>query len=163
MNVKIFLGVLPLASLGWALPTSGQNISTLVIQPNERLPKPDCTTGASTELDFWIGNWKVTRHADGAQFGVNHFTKEIGSCALRENFQAKLPDGSDYLGTSLSYYDQIDRQWHQFYVDNGGRRSVYAGNMKNGDWVMIAPNIWPGRGSYLRRMTVRHNPDGSVR
>ena len=125
--------------------------------------KPDCTAGQAAELDFWIGNWRVRRHSDGSDFGINHFQKAIGGCAILETFQAKSPKGVDYLGTSLSFYDGGDRQWHQFYVDNNGRRSVYAGTMQGNDWVMIAPSVAPGRGSFLQRMIVRRNADGSVR
>lgn len=126
-------------------------------------PTLDCTKGRATEIDWWLGEWTVTRHADGKPAGTNRFTKEIGGCAIREEFRAKKADGTYYEGTSLSYLDPIEGQWYQFYVDNGGRRSVYNGAMRGDDWYMVAPAFLPGRGPFLMRMVVRRNPDGSVR
>lgn len=152
-------GLIGFLVAGSALPVFAQNANPPLF-PNR--PPFDCTKGGPTELDFWIGEWKVTRHGGVEVFGINHFTKEIGGCAIHEVFNAKTPNGKDYLGTSLSFYDPADQQWHQFYVDSNGRRSVYAGTMQGNDWVMIAPSLSPTRGPFLQRMIVRRNPNGSV-
>ncbi len=166
MKSTLRAGLFAVLAAGAALPAIAQTAvaptptASPPVAPNR--PKFICTSGAPTELDFWIGDWKVTRHGTDQQFGINHFTKVNGGCAVREEFKAKSPNGSDYLGSSLSFYDPVDLQWHQFYVDNGGRRSVYAGTMQGNDWVMIAPSFLPARGAFLQRMIVRRNPDGSV-
>jgi hypothetical protein len=163
MTVKSMFGTLLLISACLPAAGLGQTAASPLAPSGNPRPKLDCTKDPATQLDFWIGDWKVTRHSDGAMFGINHFRKQIDGCAILEDFKAKFPDGSDYLGTSLSYYDPSVQQWHQFYVDNRGRRSVYAGNMQGGDWVMIAPMVRPGYVPFLMRMIVRRNPDGSVK
>lgn len=77
-------------------------------------PAPDCSGPEYRQFDFWLGRWAVSE--GGKLAGHNLITRELGDCALREQWQG----AGGLHGVSLNFYDREDRRWHQFWVDGRG-------------------------------------------
>jgi len=121
-------------------------------------PKVDCTDADHRAFDFWIGDWDV--YAGTTMVAHSRIEKIVG-CAISETFDQTIGPGGkqiEYHGRSVSSYVPADKGWRQFYVDSGGTAATLTGGIANGAMVFLSKS-----GPVTNRMTVRPNPDGSVR
>ena len=124
-------------------------------------PQVDCADADHAAFNFWIGTWTVSDTASGSRVATSRIEPVVGGCAIRETYHQTVgPAGKplDYQGTSYSAFNAIDQVWRQYYVDNGGTAAVLTGGMKDGAMVLDGRN-----GPVSTRMTVRAQPDGTVR
>ncbi len=94
-----------------------------------------CAGAEYRQFDFWLGEWEVfdyTNAVKGSQVGTNRIEKILGGCALQENWRAS--DGS--TGNSYNSYFNLDKKWHQSWVDSSGYRLEIAGVFKDGKMVL---------------------------
>ena len=123
-----------------------------------------CTTPEYREFDFWLGDWEV-RTASGQLLGRNRISRRHGGCVVLEEWES-VSGGS---GSSFNIYDQVTKQWHQFWVDATGTNWLSSdkqgnpvtlrGGIRDGAMVMIShPETLPSIG--LTRATWRPLPDG---
>lgn len=94
--------------LGWVPASFGQAPVAPVAPP------PDCSGADYRQFDFWLGHWEVTQ--GGKLAGRNRITRELGDCALREQWQGTR----GLAGVSLNFHDRSDGRWHQLWVDGLG-------------------------------------------
>ncbi len=69
---------------------------------------------AGTELDFWVGKWKV--YSDGKFDGMDVIEKSVSGFAVIENWK----DVTGSTGKSLFYYMPAKHQWKQVWVTEAG-------------------------------------------
>jgi hypothetical protein len=78
-------------------------------------------------FDFWIGEWDV--QPTGAQRGPigsgasSVIERQLDGCVIQENW---LPPGPG-AGKSFNIYNNVTKQWEQYYVDARGTITHYTG------------------------------------
>lgn len=118
----------------------------------------DCKGAEHSQLDFWVGEWRVFNTADNVEYASSHIEKLGAGCLIRETYDAPKAPGGAYLGTSYSAFDFKDRSWRQMYVDTTGTVTLYSGGLQGPDMVLEAPGY-----KVLVRMVYQPQSDGSVR
>jgi hypothetical protein len=132
-------------------------ISILVAIAAPAPAQAPCSSPQARQFDFWIGDWKVT--SGGTVAGHNTITSILGGCVLLEEYtNAK----GTYSGKSFNYYDDVDGNWHQVWVDTGGLRLHLAGGYADGKMTMSGERV-TGDETIIDRITWHNNDDGTVR
>lgn len=118
-----------------------------------------CSGPEYRQLDFWVGEWKVSEASDDSPVGSSKIEIVMDSCGIKESFDAPQKGAADYIGASYSSYDRKDGKWHQMYIDNTGSVGLYTGGLDGADMVMTCP----AKGGATQKMIYRRQADGSVR
>lgn len=84
----------------------------------------DTTAMASTQFDFWLGQWDLT-WANGGK-GTNTITKEMNGHLVHERF---ADPANNYHGESWSMWDAATGKWKQTWVDDQGNYMAFEGGM----------------------------------
>lgn len=78
-------------------------------------------------FDFWIGEWDVQNtNAPRAPIGsgaTSIVERQLDGCVIQENW---LPPGPG-AGKSFNIYNNLTKQWEQYYVDARGTITLYKG------------------------------------
>jgi len=126
-------------------------LPTLAQQPN-----PDCDAQKSHQFDFWIGHWNVS--VNGKHAGTNRIEAILNGCIIQETWEGATGNS----GTSLNFYNPVEKRWEQFWVWRNGRTMHLKGHLKEGNMVMEGELPSP-EGKSIHRITWTPNPDGTVR
>ena len=85
---------------------------------------PPCSSSEARQLDFWLGEWKLSWPAEqtGGEagetgHGINRIKRLFGDCVIEENFAT---DDGRFNGRSVSVYDESADLWRQTWVDSSG-------------------------------------------
>ena len=120
-----------------------------------------CKSGEHQAFDFWIGQWEVYL-PDGSLAGKNTIRKIENGCALREEWVSTATAG--YTGTSYNFYNAIDKQWEQLWIDNQGAFLKLKGGIEGKAIVLKGdPVIGVAGRMQINRITWTPNSDGTVR
>jgi hypothetical protein len=113
--------------------------------------KGSCSTGASRQLDYWLGNWNVV--SPGSDYkGISTVSLSMDKCLLTENWD----NGKGHLGRDLFAYSPDDKTWYGMFVDNEGRVHVFTdGKVDQGSAVFHGPSRSETGGAVLNRITIR--------
>jgi hypothetical protein len=87
------------------------------------------------DLDFWLGTWIVRWGEDGAETGRNVVTRGFGAHVVEERFDGR--PGVDLAGMSVSVFDPHRELWRQTWVDDAGNYFALAGNLVDGEMVLL--------------------------
>ncbi|PRX54029.1 hypothetical protein [Flagellimonas meridianipacifica] len=118
-----------------------------------------CCSENHLAFDFWVGEWTVT-NANDSPAGENRIIKEEQGCVLRENWTSAK---QGYTGTSINFYNRINQQWEQLWVDSSGAFLKLKGN-RVGDTMVMSSEEFTKDGKTLKnRITWFKNEDGTVR
>ncbi len=117
---------------------------------------PACSDAARHQLDFWIGDWRVT-DSDGQSAGTSHVRALLDHCVLREEWTS-----GELHGTSLTTYDAPERTWRQMWVDDHGGVLRLSGVWSDGRMVMRGTRVGSDGRSRQLRMSLAPDRDGSV-
>jgi len=132
LSLVLLLAVVPWSSAPPQAPAS----------PAAASPKPfDCSAPEHRQFDFWVGDWDVVPNPDTVPPGTpppppgrkparNVIEKAHSGCVLIENWNTP-----GQTGQSFNLYDRTSGRWHQTWVDSGGGRHEYWGELKNGNMV----------------------------
>lgn len=110
-----------------------------------------------TELDFWIGTWKV--YSGGRLDGVDVVEKEVAGFAVIENWK----DSSGSTGKSLFYYMPAKKQWKQVWVTEAG---IYKEKLSepSPNGIRFSGHVFLPDGREIQdRTTLTRMPNGDVR
>jgi len=99
-------------------------------------PKSICETIESfSDWDFWVGEWKVYSNDEKHTFqGTNSITKHHKNCLIMENWTSA--QGGE--GSSMNYYDPVEKQWRQLWVAGGYSIDYTGGLGEGGSMVKMA-------------------------
>ena len=111
------------------------------------------------QMDFWVGEWKVSQASDDSPVGSSKIEIVMEDCGIKESFDAPQKGAADYIGTSYSSWDRKDGKWHQLYIDNSGSVGLYTGGPDGNDMTFTCP----AKGGATQKMVYRRQADGSVR
>jgi hypothetical protein len=117
---------------------------------------PSCDTPEHHQMDFWLGEWKVTWQGGG---GINRITRGFGGCAIIENFEATSGSPPLLHGMSISSYQPLNKMWRQSWVDDqNGYFHLSGGPQKDGTFVLQTVRM--GREPKMTRMVFENiKPD----
>jgi hypothetical protein len=127
-------------------------------QASTSAAKP-CGAPEYRQLDFWVGEWRVSEASDNSPVGSSKIEIVMEDCGIKESFDAPQQGAADYIGTSYSSYDRKDGKWHQMYIDNTGSVGLYTGGLDGADMTMTCP----AKNGATQKMIYRKQADGSVR
>lgn len=109
----------------------------------------------SRQLDFWLGNWTVSR-ADGQPTGSSNVSLFLDKCMILERWEGKM----DHKGETIFAYSFEDQSWHGMFADNEGRVHVFEGKVKDGKAEFEGPSRGPNGEPILNRVRlIRESPD----
>jgi hypothetical protein len=117
-------------------------------------PERSCTDAAFRQFDFWLGEWDVYGPA-GQKAGHNVITPVEGGCAIAEHWTSARGG----TGTSLNFYDRVDRKWHQAWMDSDGDALRLTGGFADGHMRLRSDSI----DGTINRITWTPAPDGTVK
>jgi len=121
----------------------------------------NCCSENQKAFDFWIGEWTVTNSANGAPAGESSISREENGCVIRENWTSVTPG---YTGTSLNFFNIVEQQWEQLWVDNTGAHLKLKGNRVGNQMMLTSGEFVKDDGlMYRNRITWTKNEDGTVR
>ena len=113
---------------------------------------------AHRAFDFWVGTWKVF-DTQGVQVGTNVITADQNGCVVTEQWSGAL--GS--TGTSVSYMDPHDGQWHQDWVSSTGTVVHFVGEPDEaGAMVLDGTRATPSADARPTRCVWTPQEDGTV-
>ncbi|WP_099033791.1 hypothetical protein [Lacimicrobium alkaliphilum] len=115
-----------------------------------------CTSESFGQFDFWVGHWQV--FSDGKLAGVNHISKDLDNCVIREHYTTQ----KGYEGRSLNIYDASRNLWHQTWVDNGGMLLLLEGRFEQGSMRLSGEGITDKGEKVLHRITWTPNMEGNT-
>lgn len=115
-----------------------------------------CASGPFSQFDFWLGQWRV--FANGQLAGVNHISKDLNNCVIREHYTT--PKG--YEGRSLNIYDASRNLWHQTWVDNSGMLLLLEGRFEQGSMQLSGEGITSNGEKVLHQITWTPNMAGNT-
>ena len=98
------------------------------------------------QFDFWLGHWDV--EWDGGR-GTNRIDALFGGAVIRERFDGR--PGVEFLGTSLSVYDQAMGKWRQTWVDSERHYWAFTGEFAGEEMHLRTEETRDGS-TYLLRM-----------
>jgi len=125
-------------------------------------PKSPCESiDKFNEWDFWVGEWKVYSNDEKRVFqGSNRISKHHKNCLIMENWTSA--QGGE--GSSMNYYDPVEKQWRQLWVAGGYSIDYTGGLDENGAMVLNGKiNYYKQDKSFPFRGSWTPNEDGSVR
>ncbi len=117
-----------------------------------------CSSAEHRAFDFWAGEWDVT--TNGQPAGRNRIELVHNGCALAEHWVSAT---GGFTGSSLNTYDQVNRQWHQTWVDTSGTLLQLNGQFIDGSMVLSEQRAGNNGEAVTHRITWTPNDDGSVR
>src|SRR5579863_4705208 len=84
-------------------------------------PVPCATNPDSRQLDYWVGDWVVTKPgAPGSS--TSKVGLSLDKCMVVESWT----DGKGHNGENMFAYSPDDKSWHGMFVDNRGHAHVFA-------------------------------------
>jgi tetratricopeptide (TPR) repeat protein len=157
-----------LASNGLPVPVNGDpDLASLAGEPRfqaiakaaQRAAEP-CKDPANAEyrqLDFWVGEWDV--FAGPQKVGESSVKLILKDCVVFENW--KGGQGSD--GKSFNKYNNLTKQWEQFWVSDSGTTNYFKGALVDGAMRYTLEMPGPNGGTFMRNLTFSKLPEGKVR
>jgi len=118
----------------------------------------NCCKEPFRQFDFWVGDWEV-KDSSGTLLGNNRIHPIEKGCGLEENWTG----AKGTTGTSISFYNQYTKQWHQSWVDINGGVIVMDGDFKDGSMVLLTPKRENEDGYFQNRTSWTPLEDGRVR
>lgn len=121
-------------------------------------PAACSTTAESRQLDFWLGDWTVSR-ADGQVTGSSNVSLSLDKCLVVERWEGKM----GHKGENLLAYSFDDKNWHGMFADNEGRVHIFEGSVSDGNAVFRGPSSDENGEAILNRLRiVRQAPNTIV-
>jgi tetratricopeptide (TPR) repeat protein len=129
-----------------------RTVETNSIPPCQRFPE-------YRQLDFWVGEWDVF-NPTGQLVGKSSIQLIEGDCVIQENYTSLA---AAYSGKSFNIYDNSEKRWKQFWVDNTGVVLEFSGTFAKDALVYTGTQRTPDGKTTLNRMTFFDLRDGTVR
>lgn len=120
------------------------------------------------DFDFWLGKWDVYNLANNQLVGDSYIQTINDSCAIQEHYSNQK---ANYAGTSINKYNFENKQWEQYWVDNGGLTLHLIGNLQGKNMVLEGASVQTNTTvldgqeikTTLNKITWHNNADGTVR
>jgi len=149
----------PLASDPDLASLAGEPRFKVLAQASQRAAQPckDPSHPEYRQLDFWVGEWNVFSGA--TKVGESSVQLILKDCVVFENWRGL--QGSS--GKSFNKYNNVSRQWEQFWVSDSGITNYFKGGIVNDSMRYMLEMPAPGGGTLIRHLTFTPLPEGKVR
>jgi hypothetical protein len=109
------------------------------------------------QLDFWVGEWDV--FSGPQKVGESSVQLILKDCVVFENWHGL--QGGD--GKSFNKYNNVTKEWEQFWVSDNGVTNYFQGTLKDGAMRYALEMPTASGGSFLRHLTFTPMPEDKVR
>ncbi len=82
---------------------------------------PCSTNPGSRQLDYWLGDWKISGPGAGPN-ATSRVYLALDGCMVVESWDG----GRGHTGENMFGYSADDKSWHGMFVDNQGRVHVFV-------------------------------------
>jgi tetratricopeptide (TPR) repeat protein len=126
---------------------SDPRFAKLVEQANKN-QRPCAYTAENRQFDFWLGEWSVTTTQGGIPAGESKIELILEDCVVQENWKSQ---NAPYSGKSYNIYNQAQKRWEQYWVDNVGGNIFFYGGLKDSVMDYFTDEIPQAGGPPLKR------------
>ncbi len=109
------------------------------------------------QLDFWVGEWDV--YSGKQKVGESSVQLILKDCVVFENWRGL--QGGD--GKSFNKYNNVTKQWEQFWVADSGTTNYFKGLLVDGAMRYTLEMPGPSGGTLTRHLTFSQLADSKVR
>jgi len=121
-------------------------------------PVPCATNPDSRQLDYWVGDWVVTKPGVPGS-STSKVDLSLDKCMVVESWT----DGKGHNGENMFAYSPDDKSWHGMFVDNRGHAHVFAeGKVAGGTAEFDGPSRGENGETVLNRIKVVRLAPGKV-
>jgi len=128
-----------------------------LVEQAKKNQRPCAYTTENRQFDFWLGEWSVTTTQGGIPAGDSKIELILEDCVVQENWKSQ---NGPYSGKSYNIYNQAQKRWEQYWVDNVGGNIFFYGGLKDGVMDYFTDEIPQTTGPALKRH-LQFIPSGS--
>jgi tetratricopeptide (TPR) repeat protein len=118
------------------------------IEQAKKNQRPCAYSAENRQFDFWLGQWAVTTTQGGIPAGDSNIELILEDCVVQENWKSQ---NSPYSGKSYNIYNQSQKRWEQYWVDNVGGNIFFYGAIKDGVMDYFTDEVLQSSGPALKR------------
>jgi hypothetical protein len=107
------------------------------------------TIPGARQLDFWVGEWKVSAER-GGRLGRSAVSNELAGCLVEENFTSR----NGFRSRSFLFYDFTVGRWFRTYADNTGGHYELAGGLEGDRMVLTGEEVLRSGRKVMLRVTI---------
>src|SRR5260370_11027933 len=100
-----------------------------LVEQAKKNQRPCAYATENRQFDFWLGEWSVTTTQGGIPAGGSKIELILEDCVVQENWKSQ---NGPYSGKSYNIYNQAQKRWEQYWVDNVGGNIFFYGVLKDG-------------------------------
>jgi tetratricopeptide (TPR) repeat protein len=100
-----------------------------LVEQAKKNQRPCAYSAENRQFDFWLGEWSVTTTQGGVPAGDSKIELILKDCVVQENWKSQ---SGPYSGKSYNIYNQAQKRWEQYWVDNVGGNIFFYGGLKDG-------------------------------
>src|ERR1700704_4533216 len=119
-----------------------------LVEQARKNQRPCAYTTENRQFDFWLGEWSVTTTQGGIPAGDSKIELILEDCVVQENWKSQ---NGPYSGRSYNIYNQAQKRWEQYWVDNVGGNIFFYGGLKEGVMDYFTDEIPQTAGPALKR------------
>jgi tetratricopeptide (TPR) repeat protein len=119
-----------------------------LVEQAKKNQRPCAHNAENRQFDFWLGEWSVTTTQGGVPAGDSKIELILEDCVVQENWKSQ---NGPYSGKSYNIYDQAQKRWEQYWVDNAGGNIFFYGGLKDGVMDYYTDEIPQTGGPPLKR------------
>ena len=119
-----------------------------LVEQAKKNQRPCAYTAENRQFDFWLGEWSVTTMQGGIPAGDSTIELILEDCVVQENWKSQ---NGPYSGKSYNIYNQAQKRWEQYWVDNVGGNIFFYGGLKDGVMDYFTDEIPQTGGPALKR------------
>jgi tetratricopeptide (TPR) repeat protein len=121
---------------------------TKLVEQARKNQRPCAYSAENRQFDFWLGDWAVTTTQGAIPAGDSRIELILEDCVVQENWKSL---NSPYSGKSYNVYNQAQKRWEQYWVDNVGGNIFFYGGLKDGVMDYYTDEIPQTGGPTLKR------------
>ncbi len=119
-----------------------------LVEQAKKNQRPCAYTTENRQFDFWLGEWSVTTTQGGVPAGDSKIELILEACVVQEDWKSQ---NGPYSGKSYNIYNQAQKRWEQYWVDNVGGNIFFYGGLKDGVMDYFTDEIPQAAGPALKR------------
>jgi tetratricopeptide (TPR) repeat protein len=119
-----------------------------LVEQAKKNQRPCAHSMENRQFDFWLGEWSVATTQGAIPAGDSKIELILEDCVVQENWKSH---NGPYSGKSYNVYNQAQKRWEQYWVDNVGGNIFFYGNLKDGVMDYFTDEIPQPSGPPLKR------------
>jgi hypothetical protein len=119
-----------------------------LVEQARKNQRPCAYSAENRQFDFWLGEWAVATTQGAIPAGDSKIELILEDCVVQENWKSQ---NGPYSGKSYNIYNQSQKRWEQYWVDNVGGNIFFYGGLKDGVMDYYTDEIPQTGGPALKR------------